>query len=141
MSITISLVAPDMVNLIWHSVGKFIQLAVDESNGELTADKIKERLINQEMALATIHDGDKVLSGVTFEMRTFDSGKRVLNICTAGGEAMDAWVPLVDNLADELAIKHGCEDVYIIGRAGWLRTLKQRGYGHVHTVISRKVGV
>lgn len=134
---------PNYLDVIrcWHEVEPFIQKAVDESNGELSVDSIKERVQSKELVVLTIYDLSigKLIAVVTLDMVTFDTGIKVLNIQCAGGERVDEWFNEVDVIANAVAKRHDCSKIYVIGRNGWVRKLRNNGYYPVHTVISREV--
>lgn len=139
----VKIAMPNYLDVIrcWHEIEPFIQKAVDESNGELTTDSIKEKVANKEVIVLTIYDLSiaKLIAVTTFDMVTFESGIRVLNIQCAGGERVDEWFAEVDAIANCVAKRHDCSKIYVIGRNGWARKLKPIGYAPVHTVISREV--
>lgn len=135
-----SYIEPTMVDIIWPGIKHMIQVAIDESNGEFTLEGIKDDLESKKLLAAVVTLDNKALACVVFDKRTFDSGKKVINIMTAGGELLELWVDDVLRKAEQLAIQEQCDEVYIIGRKGWLRTLKGKGYNHVHTVVSKKIG-
>lgn len=132
-------VNPEMVEVVWDKIVPFIDKAIAESNGELLSSEIKKKAIAGSMLIRIVFEDWVPIAVVTYEQRVFQSGMRVLNICTAGGEKVDLWFKDVDEYATELAKKHNCSEVYIIGRKGWDRKMKHLGYGHVHTVLSREV--
>lgn len=138
--INVSYVKPEMVDIIWPQVENMVELAVAESNEECSADEIKFKLEQSIMLMATITKDGKIVAALTFDTRVFESGKKVLLITTAGGTLLAEWMDAVDKVTMELAKRQGCSELYIIGRKGWLRTLKDVGYSHVHTVLSKKVG-
>lgn len=130
---------PEQILSCWDEVSPFIQKAVDESNGELTIEDIKEKVARKEIIIATVFDNAQLAAAVSFELITFPSGKRTLHIQCAGGGDMSDWFEDMDKIANELAKKHDCSDIYIIGRKGWERQLKGLNYKHAHTIISREV--
>lgn len=138
--IKVTLLKKELVDMMWVTVGPLLSKAVDHSNGELSIDQLKDLITSGEMALATIIEDGVTIAAVTFEQREFKSGKRILHVATAGGESASKWIDEVDDLCEALAKKYNCQEVYIIGRQGWARTLKHLDYCLVHTVISRKVG-
>lgn len=133
-------VKPEMIPLVWVTVEPMIQAAVDHSHGELSTEVILQRLLDQEMLLLTVCEGSKIMASVTVEKREFQTGKNILNVTTAGGSDLHIWMKFLDEVLDNLARDYGCEEVVIVGRAGWERMLKNIGYGKLHTVMSRKVG-
>jgi hypothetical protein len=125
----------------WHEIEPLLELAIDKSNGELDMQSIKSRIDEKKIALCTIFDTDqkKLIAVLTFDMFTFDTGMKVLNIQCAGGERLDEWIDQVDEIANSMAKRHNCNKIYIIGRNGWARKLRERKYEHAHTVLSREV--
>lgn len=137
--VVISAAKPEMVEMLWHIVGPMLDRAVQHSNGELDLEVIKEQLIAKEMLLLLVNREDKIIAAFALERRDFDTGKSVLVVTTAGGEGLEDWKEELDKVLNSLAKEHGCEDIYIVGRAGWVRSLKHIGYSVCHTVVSRKV--
>ena len=136
----ISIVPYNLLPIVWDDVKSMVKLAIDKSNGELTIDDLYAKLLSKSMLLVTVHVDGKSVAALTMEQREFDSGKRILHVATAGGEMASEWIEEVNELCDQIAIKYNCEEIYIIGREGWVRKLKHLNYSVVHTVISRKVG-
>lgn len=137
--IKIAIPTVDILYRAWDEIEPFMQKAIDESNAELNLDAIKRKIDDRELLVATIFKDKDLIAAVSFEVTVFESGKRVLHINLAGGEHMDLWYADIDELATQLAKKQNCSEVYIVGRKGWERQLKHRGYKHVHTIISREV--
>ena len=138
--IIVSAITPKMIPVVWHMVSPMIEMAIEHSNGELDLDHMYKRLLDSEMVLLTISEGDRIVASLTVEKRDFPSGKRIMNITTAGGADLHLWMADLDGIMDQLAIEHGCSEIYIVGRPGWLRLLKDIGYERIHTVVSKKVG-
>ena len=138
--VLISAITPKMIPLVWHSVSHMIQMAIEHSNDELDLCDIKERLENNDMLLLTVSEGDNIVAALTVEKRDFASGKSILNITTAGGADLHLWMNEIDRVTEDLAKEHGCSEIYIVGRPGWMRMLKDIGYGKIHTVVSKKIG-
>lgn len=129
-----------MIPLLWHTVSHMIQMAIEHSNGEMDLGEVLDRLLKNEMILLTVSEEDNIIAALTVEKRDFPSGKSILNITTAGGADLDLWVDEIDKVTNELAKEHGCSEIYIVGRPGWMRKLKNIGYERIHTVVSKKVG-
>lgn len=138
--IIISAITPEMIPLVWHNVRHMVEAAIEYSHGELHIDTIYNRLVDKEMVMLTVSEEDMIVAALTIEKRDFQSGKSILNVTTAGGADLHIWMDQMDPVLVDLAKEHGCEEIYIVGRAGWARALKRKGYGKIHTVVSKKVG-
>jgi hypothetical protein len=138
--ILISAIKPEMLDMMWYKLAPLVEKAIEHSNDELNIVDIYDRLMAREMLLLVVTEGDAIMAAITLETRTFPSGKKVMNITTAGGSDMHLWVDKVLDIAEVLAVEQKCSDVYIIGRKGWERKLKTNGYAVAHTVLTKKVG-
>lgn len=131
----------EIVPIVWPVVLPMLEAPIEHSNGELCIQDMFDRICNGELLLLTIQENEKVVAAVTIEKREFASGKSILNVTTAGGSDMHLWMKLLDTTLNRLAKDYDCEEIYIVGRPGWERMLKNIGYGKVHTVVSKKVEV
>lgn len=123
----------------WDELIKFLQPAIDESNGELTERDVMEKLVEGSIILAAVYDDQTLIAVVVYEMIHFDSGKKVINIQLAGGERLDEWFRQAVDIANYIALERDADDIYVIGRPGWQRKLKQLGFEVVHTVLHKEV--
>ena len=137
--IHIALPHPDHLLHHWGEIEPFIKLACDESNGELTPDVVKRKVEMHNVIIAVVYDDDKLVAAISYDIIDFESGMRALNIQCAGGDILDEWFEQIEAIANSLAKEHGCNNIYIIGRAGWARKMKGLGYKTIHTVIAKEV--
>lgn len=138
--ITVSVANPKSIPMLWPLVSPQIEMAIEHSNKELTLESIYERLESTEMILLTVMEEGNVMAVLTLEKNHYPSGKITLNVTTTGGADMHLWLDKALGLCESIADQQGCDEIYIIGRAGWSRVLKDKGFDTVHTVLSKKVG-
>ena len=138
--IVIAAIPPSLVPIIWPKVRDMIEVALDESNEELCLYSMKDRMKAGEMILITIAEKGEVICVFTLEVREFETGKKVLNLCTVGGEGFTRWWDDIEREFMKVAIENDCQEVYVVGRPGWQKLLCCRGFNVVHTTLSRKVG-
>lgn len=138
--ITVSVVNPQMLEVIWPSAKDMVELAIEHSNKELTIDSIYDRLLIGEMLLITVLEEDKMVAALTIEKNIYPSEKEVILVTAAGGADMYLWIDKAMELVERIAKQQGCEEIYIIGRTGWAKVLKQKNFDVIHTVLSKKVG-
>ena len=130
---------PELAIQHWDELYHFLGKAVDQSNGELDEVSVKNQVEDGDLLAAAVYDDQKLVAVVAFELLMFTTGKRVMNIQLAGGDSLDDWFERMDEVAQALAKARECSEVYIVGRAGWQRKLKQLGYQTVHTVLRKEV--
>lgn len=138
--ILFSAIPAPMIPILWDDIEPFLLMALEHSNGELDIDILRERIMSQEMLVVLVNVGDVIKAALTVEIRNFDTGKNTMILTTGGGTDMHLWIDEFSQLADDLARDKNCDEIYIIGRPGWKKVLKDYGFGVCHTVLSRKVG-
>lgn len=129
----------EQINACWDEISPLIQRACDHSNGELSTDVILRCINEGSLMLVVVYEDKKLTAAVTFEQTNFETGKRVMNIQVAAGDNVDAWFHQIEQLAESLAKRYQCDDIYIIGRKGWAKKMKHLGYSEVHTILHREV--
>lgn len=130
---------PDLSIQHWDELYSFMKLAVDHSNGELDELSCKDQVRSGDLLVSAVYDDQKLVAVVCFELLSFTTGKRALNIQLAGGASLDEWFERMDEVAQAIAKARDCSEVYIVGRSGWQRKLKQLGYKTAHTVLHKEV--
>lgn len=132
----------DQIAQHWGEISPFVDMAVQQSNGELNLEHILAQIIDGFIKVITVFDSDdggRLIAVITIEKTTFPSGKRIMNIQCAGGSDLDIWFHEVDEIISEIARREECTALYITGRAGWVRKLKGIGYKPIHTVICKEI--
>ena len=136
----VSFIQSSDLDKFWPLVQESISAAIAHSNGELDIDVIYNKLKKDQMFLLLINDGNGIIyASTTIEIRIFDSGKQVLNVTTTGGTGMDEWLPELVEACSGIAKALDCEEIYVVGRMGWLKTLKKHGFKPVHQVVSMEI--
>lgn len=131
--------SPELALQHWDELYSKLKLAVDHANGELDEPSVKYQVEEGDLLVAAVYEDEQLLAVVAFELLLFHTDKRVLNIQLAGGDSLDLWFERMDEVAQNIARARECTEVYIVGRAGWQRKLKQLGYSTVHTVLHKEV--
>lgn len=137
--INVTFPTPLQIVKCWSEIKPFVDEVVKYSNNEFTSDTVLEQMKRFELFPIVVYDDSEIISFATLEKITFETGKTVINIQLASGTRLEEWRDSVITVANNLAKANGCEDVYIIGRKGWVRNLKQQGFEEVHTVLAKKV--
>lgn len=137
--IHVELIHPDLALKHWGEIYPLLDLAVAESNGEISEDSLKEAINLGHALVVAVYDDLELLAAIALEVITFSTGKKVLNIQLAGGTGMDLWYHQVDECCRLIAKSRDCQEIYIVGRKGWQRQLKQIGYQPIHTILKKEV--
>lgn len=135
----ISAVKTDLLPIVWPLLQDHIQMAIDHSNDEVTLDATYNKALNNDVLILTISEDNDIIATVVIKIECFVTGKKVLQVCYAGGERMSEWVEQLDNALNDIAKEQGCSEVYITGRQGWTKALKKLNYNTIYTTVSREV--
>lgn len=135
----ITAISQEMIPAIWTHCEPNLQKAVGESNGELTIEGVLETLLSGAGILIAMYNGGEIVANAMIEKRIFKSGLATLNITLVGGTMIEEWADDFIDIMDKIAAEQGCSEVRGMGRKGWARYLKSKGYKHAHTVMIRKL--
>ena len=113
-------IASDM-EPIWDTVSSHIKSALQYSDGKYSLEDIREGLESQQMQLF-IAMADEIIASAITQITDYPQ-KRVLTIVLLGGERMNEWLPLLNQL-EKWGIDEGCEQIELYGRPGWEKVLK-----------------
>lgn len=136
---TISIVPPNLVEVVWPSITHHIQMVVDSAYGDITEESVKKGCLNGKATLILVHDGSFIAAAMTAEIHTLDSGKRVLAVPVIGGTDLAGWEADFNKAMIEMAKHFQCTEVRGAGRPGWVRELKKLGWRPVMQVVGFEV--
>lgn len=132
------LIATDAVDGAWPAVKHFVERALAEGAGRLSADDVLEHLRAGGMqlwALVTEEGEPEVVAVLVTEMMQYPS-KRVLDLALMGGDHMEEWLDALPVL-EEWARGQGIDQIQVHGRRGWKRVT---GYPETAVVLVKDLG-
>lgn len=129
-------IQPDQIDEEWHEIGPILQRAIDRSRGRSNNDDVLKALRNAEMQLWVARDEFELL-GVWVTRLVKYPDTKVCEILFASGAAIQKWCDPGLNVIEEWARSCGCERVEIIGRQGWQRMTRHRGYRPIWTTLEK----
>ncbi len=115
----------------FERVWKYISPAVDRTKGAFDKASVWQLIQEQK---AQLWPGKK--SAAITEISTTPTGRKSMTIWLAGGD-LDELMNAIEPKLCEWGKKQGCSHVEIIGRAGWVRTLKD--YNEVARVVAKEL--
>jgi hypothetical protein len=113
-----------------HRYGHHLQRALDRSDGRVKLEDL-QGLVDAGRLVVFANDG----AAIAAEPVKNPDGTWTLSISLAGGE-LNAAFELHDE-AEAVARQLGASRMAVVGRLGWIKTLKSRGY-RVHSVLLSK---
>ncbi len=107
------------------------------NRGAFTAEDIHQLILDKQMQLWGVHDGDLKAVFIT-QVVEYIRIKR-LRLVLIGGHEMDGWEQIVSESMDKFAKENGCSGIELWGRKGWLKRLAKYGYQEYETVIIKEL--
>lgn len=138
--IKIAAIKPEVVHIIWPLVEGYLEKAIHHSNGELSIEGVLQQLIDEQMLLLVVYKDSSIIAAFVVEKRTFMTGKSVINILVLGGSDMDSWVSQAIDVVERLGVEQNCSEIYGIGRVGWAKFMKKKGFRPVHHTVKKIIG-
>ena len=136
----IGAVPATMIDLVWDRVEPLIRM-VEEKSDDVCSDVVKSNLKNGDQLLVTISCGAKILAINVLDVRTMDTGVKVLYIPITAGSDMEDWLERFLEIATAIAKDYGCTELRGLAvRNGWIRKLKPYGWEELFTTIRYKIG-
>lgn len=121
------------VTSVFPSVEQFIKQAIEHANGETNIQGVFRQLLAGQKQLWVIAQNYVATAAAITEVTNYPT-MRVVRIVFLGGDGLDKWSSKVDETVSQWARIVNAKRVEVIGRKGWERHLKSRGYkpAYVH---------
>lgn len=116
---------------IWPNVKDFVQRALDEGS-DYTLGDVYSMLLRAKAQLWTWQDPD--IEAVMVTAIQQDQKSKFCLLLTMAGTHMAAWKPHLEDV-ERWAREHGCSELRIYGRRGWLKL----GFTEDWTRMSKKL--
>lgn len=122
--------------LIWPHVSHFIQMAIDESSERFTTDDIL-KLIEEKKAQLFIFRGFELVAAWVTTIEDSGSSKWI-RVMWAGGHGLDDWLHYLTSV-EQWGKSLGCTHSVIVGREGWKKKLKDKGYKQTSVILEKVI--
>jgi len=126
------IVEPSQLPAIWDQLAELLAPACEKSFGQDTIQTLRKALISGNDRVFVVLDDEDIIGAVTYSIKEFETGLRLLDIGYAGGVAMDTQMEAVIAMFKHLQNAFMCDRVRIVGRKGWVRYMKQFGFVDTH---------
>jgi len=140
-NLIIGVVPYSMIDLIWDKVEPLLDKVVVKSPEDISSNVVKAELKLGRKALSTVSRGTEIIAINVLDIRTLDTGLKVLYIPITAGSEMENWLDQFLEIAIAIAKDNGCVELRGMAvRNGWLHKLKPRGWEELFTTIRYKIG-
>ena len=111
----------DIFPAVWAEAAPLLQLAVERTQGRISMERVLAEVINRNMQLWIALDTNVVAAALTRIVKHEQS--KVFRVEYVGGTRMCDWQWYLAEL-ERFGYEHGCDEIEIEGRIGWVRQLK-----------------
>lgn len=139
MSFQVSAVRPDLVDNAWKKLGPYISSALEHSQGEVTEEQLKKKVIAKKAQLWAVANGSSDFVGAAVTEVIAYPNMKALRITTLGGEKMSQWMWDLDKVMLRFAKFVKARHIESVGRHGFVRRLKPLGYKPTYTVLIKEI--
>lgn len=140
MNYHFAVIPTNLIEVMWDKIEPHVQRVVDASAGEITAETVKQKALEDKSSIVVVCKGNQIIAVNTVEVCTYDSGMKALLIPVVGGTEAFEWGPAFLAECNQLAKSLGCSEMRGFStRESWKRVLKNYGWYESHFVIKRDV--
>lgn len=137
--VKVSPIPIELIDDAWEHIEGYLQGAIDHSNNETTLDYVKQKAKEDKKLILIAGRDTDIIGAVVLGNTNFPTGKKIVTIELTGGEGLDDWKDIMLEAIFDVSRIMGATEVYIEGRPGWARKLKNDGFKTIHTVLSRRI--
>lgn len=129
---------------VWLQILPFVKKLVTQSNGRVSETSLLEECRTGQVNLWICYeekDGNPVPAVfICTKVRVYPTGLKLLSYEYCGGERIDEWFDIAHEVITKWCLTPteeggaGCDGLEIIGRLGWHRYLKPKGWEQLFTV-------
>ena len=140
MNYHFAVIPTNLIEVMWDKIEPHVQRVVDASAGEITAETVKQKALEDKSSIVVVCKGNQIIAVNTVEVCTYDSGMKALLIPVVGGTEAFECGPAFLAECNQLAKSLGCSEMRGFStRESWKRVLKNYGWYESHFVIKRDV--
>lgn len=134
----ISLVPIGQVAGVMPSLFPFLAESVKWSRGRVVVDDILRFVLNGQMQLWAVHEGDKAYGHIVTEIKQYPQCKMLtIQYCAMEPGTLESVEDEMQKTAQQFAKDAGCVGIEFVGRPGWGKTGEKYGYA-VQSVVYQK---
>lgn len=132
------LLEPHEFQLWWSDISDALDQIPHTWEHRYTKKAIKDRVLQGQLQVWFIGADETVKMFLFTQIASWPSGDR-LEVVFACGREIDETLPIIDATMERFAQVNNCKSIDIIGRKGWERKLRSRGFRPQQVVLSRPV--
>ena len=119
-------------------VSEYISRALEHTDNEISLKDILSDIANQKRQLWIIKHNNRYIAAIVTQIYSYNTGVKIGEITLAGGKDHYLWDHFTD-VVGEWFKSQGCSLIDIIGRPGWQRLYRDRGFKTAYVQLRKKL--
>lgn len=119
----------DKIDALWPIAEKYISIALEDAEDNFSLQDYKDKIDSGEYLLWIGREGTVV---VILEVSDYHNGKEC-DILSIAGDGIKDWIKELGEI-EEWAKRAGCNRMYLTGRKGWIKVLKDYDFKSINMV-------
>jgi len=140
---SIAKIPHEKIHEFWPMCAPLLERGVEESRGRFDIESLRQQVFSGIQFLwIIIRDEDKLCASFTTQFMPYPR-KLMLAVVFCGSDdsirgSSDVWGEKMNDLK-EWAAMNNCDGVELVGRRGWTRLMKGRGFDETYVTIESEV--
>lgn len=140
MPADVSHVPPEQVGIVWPQILDQVERGLRHAAGDtITADHILRSILQGDMILWVVHEGDNVTAAIILEVIQHPA-KKTLAVVLIAGRDFHGWCEQVNQMIRDFADLIGVDSVESVSRRGAAKWLESLGWRRKAIVMEQPNG-
>lgn len=138
--IHISVVPPEMVDTFWPEALPLLAKAFKYSSAKVDADDVRHDISvgNQTLWIVFEDTPQNIIGAFTIRVKAYPAASALCGE-HLGGERLDEWADKLFEIMEEYARDLGINNLELIGRRGWEKILKPKGWKSSLVIFEKEI--
>lgn len=128
----------EMFDVIWQVVEHKVDIALKKGGSLISAKDVYKMLKNKDAQLWIVKENETIKVAYITSIKILPDCY-VLEIVALFGNNIKKYLDFIEENIVKFAKEHGCQYIEIVGRKGWERMLRNKGYKTVSLIIRKEV--
>lgn len=125
---TVAMIPPDRIREVWGTAKRYLQKAIDCSQGRWTSDYVLASLVLGEQSLWMVTDSNNNFVGAVTSQIAHYPNKKMLAIHFLGGRDFGGWYDYLLDTMTRFAKDMNCDGIEALARQGFWKWFQQDGF-------------
>lgn len=136
--VIVSGVPSEEVDDVWPLIASRIRTAFENGHSLEEVESVRKALLRQDMQLWFARKESELMATMVTRIEKCDKAS-VLHVVALEGTGMVEWLRELERVLRVYAAACGCKFISLHGRRGWVKTLKEYGWGESAVIMYKEL--